>query len=193
MAKGVLSERSRNLIKVLLSDEKIRQKVYEDTKEFEKYKICTICSNGTIVLGKTRWRFWNRLLNCQDELPFESFALRVWDALVDLSSGFNNTAILEGLSREIVLSSVREREYDYVIDRLFDAARHICQDGSLAVEPSSAEDQRKSGSRVNTVPENIVININGEKKVLHFKDAIGDPFIDVKMKPDVAIRVTNNN
>ena len=115
MAKGVLSERSRNLIKVLLSDEKIRQKVYEDTKEFEKYKICTICNDGTIVLGKTRWRFWNRLLNCQDELPFESFALRVWDALVDLSSGFNNTAILEGLSREIVLSSVREREYDYVL------------------------------------------------------------------------------
>lgn len=191
MAKGVLSERSRNLIKVLLSDEKIRQKVYEDTKEFEKYKICTICNDGTIVLGKTRWRFWNRLLNCQDELPFESFALRVWDALVDLSSGFNNTAILEGLSREIVLSSVREREYDYVIDRLFDAARHICQDGSLAVELSSSEDRRKSGSQVNTVPEKIVINVNGEKKILRFKDCVGDPFIDVVMKPDVAIRVTD--
>lgn len=188
MANGVLSESSRNLIKVLLADDKIRQKVYEDTKNFEKYKICVICSDGTIVLGKTRWQFWNRLLNCQDELPFESFALRVWDALVDLSSGENNTAIIEGLSREIVLSSVREKKYDYVINRLFDAYRHLCHGSGSTVELPSSEGRGKSGPQVNTVPTNIVVNINGQKKVLPFKDCIGDPFIDVIMEPTAVIR-----
>ena len=97
---------------------------------------------------------------------------------------------MEGLSREIVIKSIRDCDYDYVVDRLFDAARHICQKGSLAVELPSAEGQGKSGPKVYTekVPENIVINVRGEKKIIHFKDCINDPFIDVVLEPSAYIR-----
>lgn len=107
---ATISNQSKMMIQMMLTDSKISEKVFENTKDKEKYKICTIEDSGAVILGKTSWRLWNRLLNCQDILPFESFALKVWDALVDCSSGTNNKAILEGLSREVVMNSVRNKK-----------------------------------------------------------------------------------
>lgn len=192
--KRLVSERSVMLIKVLLTDPHIAEKVMENTTDKEKYKICTVREDGTIILGKTSIRWWNQLLSCQDKIPFESFALRVWDALVDLSSGLNNKAIMEGLSREIVMQSVRKLDYDYIVDRLFDVARHVCQNGTLAVTASSADGRGKSGlSETVTVQkpnvEGIVIKIDGvQERVIPFKDSIGDPFIDVVLTPKAIVR-----
>lgn len=183
--KRTISAASVSLMQVLLSEPKISEKVMENTKDKEKYKICTVQGDGTIVLGKTSCRWWNQLIGCQDKIPFESFALRVWDALVDLSSGMNNTAITEGLSREIAKKAQREYEYDWVVNRLFDVARHVCQSGTLAeaeTAPAGNEDNPPvQRQRRNPEETGIVININGvKKKIIPFTDSIGDPFIDVE-------------
>lgn len=165
-----------------MTDEKISQKLFENLNDKEKYKICTIKENGTIVLGKTSFKFWNQLLNCQDKLTFEAFALKVWDALVDASSGLNNEAILNGLSHEIVMNSVREKKYDWVVNRLFDCWRHVAQHSSGYQKPASPEggSDRIQGSTkvITTAPEkpNIVINVAGEKRIIPIVDSIGDSF-----------------
>lgn len=192
--KRLVSERSVMLIKVLLTDPHIAEKVMENATDKEKYKICTVREDGTIILGKTPIRWWNQLLSCQDKIPFESFALRVWDALVDLSSGLNNKAIMEGLSREIVMQAVRNLDYDYIVDRLFDVARHVCQNGSLAVSTLSADSRGKSGpsEAVHVCREKvdgITIKIDGmQERVIPFTDSIGDPFIDVILTPKAIVR-----
>lgn len=183
--KKLLSEVSVSLIKVLLAEPKIAEKVMENHADKDKYKICTVREDGLIILGKTSFRWWNQLIGCQDKIPFEAFALRVWDALVDLSSGLNNTAITEGLSKEIAKKAQREAEYDWVVNRLFDVARHVCQNGLLAGEPNiSAENHGNGATReVVGIPssQGIVININGTtKKVIPFVDSIGDPLIDLE-------------
>ena len=194
--KHLVSPTSVLLIKVMLSDPKISEKVMENIDDKDKYKIITIQENGNIVLGKTSIRWWNQLIHCQDTIPFESFALRTWDALVDLSNGMNNRAILEGLSKEIAIKAQRESEYDWVVNRLFDVARHVSQECQLYQTVASPEgDLGKSGPReviVNRVqaPDTIVLNINGvPKKTLHFKDSIGDPFIDLELGvTDIRVR-----
>lgn len=178
---ALLNPRSKQLIQVLLTDSKIAEKVFENANDKEKYKICTIKDNGTIILGKTSYHWWNQLLNCQDKFPFESFALKVWDALADASEGLNKEAVTEGLSREVVMKSIRVREYDYVVNRLFDVWRHVAQHSEGYQKPNSPEGDTASshdGKKViisrNDGPRNIIINVNGDKKIIPFVDSIGD-------------------
>lgn len=177
----LVSTTSKHLIEILLTDPKIAETVYDDSKNKEKYKICTVRADGTIVMGKTRYLWWNRLINCQDVLPFESFALKVWNALVDMSSGINNTAIMKGLSHEIVMKSVRDNKYDWVIERLFDCWKHVAQHSSGFSAPEVPAGTRASGQGRerevyidNDAPRNITININGQTKTIPIIDSVGD-------------------
>lgn len=178
----LVSDASKLLMQVMMTDSKISQRVLANEKDVEKYKSCRILNNGTIVLGKTSFNWWNQLLNCQDKLPFESFALKIWSSLVDLSSGLNNKAILNGLSLEIVKKSIREKEYDFVVNRLFDCWKHVAQNSAgyqqpLVLEgaPGSAQDCVVDAQR-NYGPRQIVIQINGKNKTIPFTDSIGDKF-----------------
>lgn len=183
---ALVSAQSKLLIQILLTDPKISATVFENTNDKEKYKICTIRDNGTIVLGKTSYPFWNQLIGCQDKLPFESFALKVWDALVDSSSGLNNTAIMQGLSQEIVMKSVREKEYDWIVQRLYDCWAHVAQESAgyntnVLPEGSSVQSQDKrviirDPHEVHTDQHTIVLNIDGNKKVIPIIDSVGDTF-----------------
>lgn len=183
MTKGTLSKSSVLLMKYLLSDTRISDKVFNNQKDKSKYKSMSIREDGSILLGKTSYPFWNQLLSCQIEIPFNDFALKVWDALVNLSVGDNSIALEEGLSTEIAKLSQRNGDYDLVVKRLFDCYEHVCNNKD---EASSAGDSVKSEleSRfVNgtNVPKNIVINVNGmERRVIPFRDSAGDKFIDIE-------------
>lgn len=183
MAKGTLSKSSVLLMKYLLSDTRISDKVFNNQKDKSKYKSVSIREDGSILLGKTSYPFWNQLLSCQIEIPFNDFALKVWDALVNLSVGDNSIALEEGLSTEIAKLSQRNGDYDLVVKRLFDCYEHVCNNKN---EASSAGDSVKSELEshfVNgtNVPKNIVINVNGmERRVIPFRDSAGDKFIDIE-------------
>ena len=172
---AILSEKSKKLVGMLLLEPQIKATVFEKLDHIDKYKMYTINDNGDIILGETKIQWWNNLIGCQRTISFIDFALKVWEALVNLSTGVNQTAIIEGLSREIVMKAVKEKSYDWVVERLNDVA-----DG-IGADP---EGSRVQGPRLNTehdIPENLVININGcKKKVLTFRDCIGDPIIEVE-------------
>ena len=71
----LVSDASKLLMQVLMTDSKVSVKILDNANDAEKYKICTIQDNGTIVLGKTSVRWWNQLLGCQDKIPFDSGTL----------------------------------------------------------------------------------------------------------------------
>lgn len=180
--EGKLSKQSILTIQILLTDSKIATKVFENLNDKEKYKICTVEENGNVVLGKTSCKWFNRLLNCQDVLPFESFALKVWDALVDASAGLNKQAVMKGLSQEVVMKSVRNREYDDVVNRLFDCWRHVAQNSEgfqFPVDPEGARTNRQDGGTVvvtkSELPK-IIINVNGVDQTIPIVDSTGDTF-----------------
>lgn len=169
---------SKLLMKVLLEDSKISTIVLDNETDAEKYKICTILDNGTIVLGKTSVSWWNQLINCQDKIPFDSFALKIWSALSDMSEGKNKEAIINGLSLEIVKNSVRKKDYNYVIQRLYDCWRFVAQksDGYKEVEHFEGCREKDSGYNFNTnsnEPKVINIKINGVEKKIPFIDSEG--------------------
>lgn len=178
----LVSKIGKLLIQTLLCDSKISETVLENSNDAEKYKICTIQDNGTIVLGKTSYVWWNRILGCQDKITFDSFALRIWNALADSASGMNKDAIINGLSREIIENSVRRKDYNYVVQRLYDCWRFVANKSegyNQALSPaggrSSAQDCPENRRRFKE-PQNIVINVNGEEHKIPIIDGTGKPF-----------------
>lgn len=183
--EAILSEKSKKLVGMLLLEPQIKATVFEKLDHIDKYKMYTIMNNGDVVLGETKVQWWNKLIGCQRTVSFVDFALKVWEALVNLSTGVNQTAIIEGLSREIVMKAVKEKSYDWVVERLYDVATKVAQKSKITDGVGAdPEGSRVQGPRLNAernYPENLVININGsKKKVLSFKDCVGDPLIEIE-------------
>ena len=186
MNHKTLTERSIALMKVLMLNSEIAEKVKAKGVEGKSYAIFTIRDDGTVVLGETRYEFWNQLVGCQVKLPFESWALAVWDALVNLSKGMNKEALEKGLSVEIAKKAQREEEYNWVVERLNDCFDHVCNKKGGT---SSAGDPGKSGPsmtervilRDGSDPVVVNINANGMSKTLRFPDATGNASLDFEI------------
>lgn len=172
MEKRILTRASILQMRYLLEEEKISNKVYNNLKDKDKYPLCTICDDGTIILGKTKYHFINQLLSCQDKIPFESFALRVWDALVELSSGENSKALKKDLTIEIAKKAIVEGDYNGLVKKLVFSYEHICNKKKLVDETS--ED---AGSEASDIDEQVIEIINGNRcKRIALRDSIGDRF-----------------
>lgn len=160
-----------------MTNETINKKVELAPGEGKTYARFDIQENGIVILGETKFRFWNQLIGCQQKLSFESWALAVWDALVDLSTGGNATAIEEGLSVEIAKKAQREEEFEWVVQRLMNCYEHVCNKKGDAV---SAGTRDKNGSSIPNVivrdkdnPVNVHVNIGGTERVIRIPDATG--------------------
>ena len=182
MDKKPLTEFSIKHMEILMLDKVIAEKIQSAAAEGKSYALCEIKEDGRVILGETRFDFWNRLIGCRTTLQFESWALAVWDALVCLSKDGNAVAIEEGLSVEIAKKAQRDGDYNWVVDRLVDIYRHVCnnKDGGAPLEGG----RRKSGSSVvvGNVAEPVVVNVNvaDKRRVFRFPDATGKAFLNVE-------------
>lgn len=158
------------MMEMLMMEPKIMEKVSDGYQ----YKTITIYENGTVILGKTSYFFWNNLIKCQKVIAFPIFALNVWNALLELSNGQTRSAIENGLSQEIIEKAIRDKKYDEIIDRLIDVSRHACGPNLL---------RSKSTPSINKLDKDISININGVKQKLTPLDSIGEPIIDIILEP----------
>ena len=193
--KETLSKGALCLMHLLMAEETIDKKVELAPGEGKTYARYDIQKNGIVVLGETKFRFWNQLIGCQQKLSFESWALAVWDALIDLSKDGNAIAIEQGLSTEIAVKAQREEDYEWVVKRLYDCYEHVCNGKSTV----SAGTQDKNGSSadirqvyVNGEPVTINIKANGLERRIRIPDSTGRHFlnfglgiVDVKVDNDL--------
>lgn len=163
-------------------DAKIREAVLEDPEDKTNYQHFKITENGNIVLGETSWWFWNNLIKCQRKLSFQDFVLRVFRALVGLADNRNKNIILRGLSDEIIEKAILDKDYNWLIDRLFTVACYGVNQGFLSMVDAAGHkivDVQKSDK--DSINKNIVINLNGRKKVVPWYDSVGDLIADVEI------------
>jgi hypothetical protein len=173
----------------LMQNETIANKVKAAGKEGKQYAIYTIEDDGSIILGETKHKFWNQLIGCKFVLTFESFATCVWDALVDLATGGNQEALLQGLSKEVLEKAQREKEYNWVVERLVDCFRHVCN--NKGVESRSEGRSGKSGQKIDTErvvvrdrnnsPVEINVNVGNKRRTFRFPDATGQADLVLEM------------
>ena len=175
MERRILTKASILQMRYLLEEEKISNKVYNNLKDKDRYPLCTICTDGTIILGKTKYHFINQLLSCQDKIPFESFSLRVWDALVELSAGENTIALKENLSIEIAKKAIVEGDYNGLVKKLVLCYDHVCNK-----KPITNETSADAGGEASTIDEGVITIVNGNRRrMIKVKDDIGDSLFDL--------------
>lgn len=181
--KKPLGNGAIKLMEILMTDATIYNKVMSSGEEGRSYVRYDIRDNGITLLGETKSRFWNQLIGCQFKLPFEKWALAVWDALVDLSVGGNAKALEEGLSTEIAKKAQRSADYEWVVRRLWDCYDHVCNNKSGGASSAGDQDDKGSSTTRQVVMcdgEPITININTleGKRTLRFPDATGRAFLN---------------
>ena len=181
MSKKSVGDGAKALMMYLMTKTPIRNKVLAAGETGKTYTSMKIRDNGMVVLGETQYWFWNQLIGCQFKMAFEKWALTIWDALLDLSSGENNTALEEGLSVEIAKKAQRAEDYEWVIKRLYDCYEHVCNNKSGS---SSEGDRGNKGSRmtrtvtVNGEPITININADNMKRTIRIPDSTGRAFLN---------------
>lgn len=178
-----------HLINLLLEEPKIREKVLEGFAEHKRdhLQVLVIVDIAKIRFGKYSWSgfggFWNNLIKCYEEISFTDFFIKVWDALVDMTAGTDsNIAVIEGLSRETLLRGIKNKEYDWIVDRFFDVCRHLTKTGywnpeGTKAKLSDAQRGRDSGT--------VEIEVNRQHApVVNYRvvDSVGDVFEIVGMR-----------
>lgn len=175
--KKSVSDGAKHLMWVLMCNSTVYNKVLASGDTGKTYVCVKIKDNGMVILGETNHWFWNQLIGCQFKLTFEKWALAVWDALVDLSTGINAEALEEGLSTEIAKLAQRQENYEDIVKRLYTCYEHVCnaKDGT-----PSAGGRGKNGSSevrrevvVGGEPLTININARNMERRIRIPDSTG--------------------
>ena len=188
--KGSLSPKSCDLIQALLKEPKIYDRVTAPIKGRERYKkVQIIRESGLIQFGKYSWSsaigsFWNNLIKCKKDISFEEFALRVWDALVDMTAGTAAAEpVLEGLGRETLMEGIRSKRWDWLVDRFFDICRHLSSDSYWKTQGTPQPQISGSRNRHKANDDTVVITVEERQpRVFKVVDAIGDVFEILNVK-----------
>ena len=198
MSKPSITRSEVKLMDYLMEDKTIYDKIVAAGEEGKSYAIYSIRSDGKVVLGETKYRFWNQLIGCKTTLTFEAWCSAVWDALLDLSDGANQKALLHGLSKEILEEGQRNKKYGYVIERLFDCYKHVCNRREGAVDPEGS--RVKSGLSGKSMmvggDDGVVVNVNVNNKTIPLTATKlfrgeHDEVIDVEVNSDGSVDVTH--
>lgn len=174
-----LSDKSRKLIEMLLMEPKIAEAVFTDIGKREAYKILDINQDGTFTLGKRSVRWWNRLFNLEKTISFRDFAFSAFRALVGMASNLNKNKILQGLSQELIAKAVLEKNYDFVVDRLFDVSRFAIENGILNTVATPANGGAMPEAQQHTI--GIALQNRGYIPV---RDSLGNVLLNLRVKVD---------
>lgn len=116
------------IIQYLLEDPTIKGILVDENKK-EVFSRIDINEDGSIVLGKTSFKWWNRFIGDEKIVSFNEFAIKAANAI---SGQKNNTneKVFNGLLEVIGKRGIKNEDYSYVIDQLLIATK-FGMDGPL--------------------------------------------------------------
>lgn len=182
---------AEDLIGYLFKEPKIRQKVLLSLKpqarEYTEVKI--VPEEERIYIGKYSWGgfsgFWQNLIKCFDHISFDDFYIKVWDALLEMSTNpIVNEAIQEGLSREVLIQGIHNKDQN-ILHRFFDVCRHLTDDGywrDKGLKSNSAPHHHSNSCPFSGDVEIEVKPQNYHRGHVSVVDAVGDVFEVINVK-----------
>lgn len=176
MNEQVLTEQSVLLIRIMLSETGFVKNLI-DKKELSYYSKITINPESkSIVLGKTKVGWWNRLIGDEKEIPFDSFVnqVRTFLSVRGEKEGYGEKIRIE-LLKDLDDMSVAGRFND-IVDRLFMV-------GYLCVKTAWSSFSLEALGMSNNCDQEHNINVIGQTFTKTFRAKNGDFNIDVEFGP----------
>lgn len=172
-----LTDKSAFLIRIMFAEPAIMNELI-DGKESNYYSSLTVDQeNCEIVLGKTRFSWWNSLIGAEKRISISEFAFKVIGALSNKANEEGNAKrISKGLLEDIADSLQREGRSNDIIDKLFLV-------GYLGVKTtwSCHTMNIKQGAGDNS-PTTVNIRMNEEVKTFKLPGS-GDPIFRISIGP----------
>lgn len=181
----------QDLISYLLKEPKILQKVTQGLKPKARgYKhYLVVLEEERIYFGKYSWgglsEFWMELIKCYDHISFDEFYIKVWDALMEMTTNpVAHEAIKEGLSREVLIQGIHNKDVA-ILHRFLDVCRHIVDDGywrDKGLKNNSSEEHVVHDHHFNSCPyanSGIEVEVEPRRRKPGFikvVDSVGDAF-----------------
>lgn len=123
MPKGLISEHHLLLLRDLLEHDEAIHRALIDEKKSEYYSRVDINQDGSVTLGKTRYRWINRLFGDEETKSFVDVCMTIIAVLSGQKNNVNEI-LLKGLTEETIKNAIMARKFEEMVDRLFDAARY---------------------------------------------------------------------
>lgn len=148
VTSNCITENSKLHIQEMLLTPQISETVYSDVKKGKTYKLTRIRNDGSIYLGETSYEWWNNLFNLSKEISFETFCMRVYEAIAQMAGAEGSDTkktIMRGLNKDILTALIATKDVNIVVDRLFDTLRFAIESSPMAskgtpLRRESAED-----------------------------------------------------
>jgi hypothetical protein len=177
---------AERLIGLLLEEPKILQKILLSLKQQARNytEFYTSPEDKRIYFGKYAWSgfggFWNRLIKCCDHISYDEFYIRVWDALLEMTTNpIAHKAIMEGLSKEVLLQGIHAGD-EKILQRFFDVCRHITDDGFWRDKGLDNNSAVNHHTKVYNDPETVEVEVKPQNTrpthTLRVVDCVGDVF-----------------
>lgn len=177
---------AERLIGLLLEEPKILQKILLSLKQQARNytEFYTSPEDKRIYFGKYAWSgfggFWNRLIKCCDHISYDEFYIRVWDALLEMTTNpIAHKAIMEGLSKEVLLQGIHAGD-EKILQRFFDVCRHITDDGFWRDKGLDNNSAVNHHNKVYNNPETVEVEVEPQNirptHTLRVVDCVGDVF-----------------
>jgi len=133
----MLSETRQDMLRTLLKDPNIAGCLLQ---EGEVFHILTINDDGSIVLGRTKSRWYNRFFNSEHRIDFMTLTLLI-SQKISGAKELDDNNMFAGLSREVLKQAFLNKNEDYIVDALFDTVRMLC-DGPLKSNYSKLDNNK---------------------------------------------------
>lgn len=177
---------AERLIGLLLEEPKILQKILLSLKQQARNytEFYTSPEDKRIYFGKYAWSgfggFWNRLIKCCDHISYDEFYIRVWDALLEMTTNpVAHKAIMEGLSKEVLLQGIHAGD-EKILQRFFDVCRHVTDDGFWRDKGLDNNSAVNHHTKVYNNPETVEVEVEPQNirptHTLRVVDCVGDVF-----------------
>lgn len=177
---------AERLIGLLLEEPKILQKILLSLKQQARNytEFYTSPEDKRIYFGKYAWSgfggFWNRLIKCCDHISYDEFYIRVWDALLEMTTNpIAHKAIMEGLSKEVLLQGIHAGD-EKILQRFFDVCRHVTDDGFWRDKGLDNNSAVNHHTKVYNDPETVEVEVKPQNirptHTLRVVDCVGDVF-----------------
>lgn len=170
-----LTDRSALLIRLMFTEPALMRE-FIDGSESNLYSSMSIDSETCkVVLGKTRFMWWNKLIGATKEISLEEFAFKTVGMLADKADVSKRSTISKGLLDDVT-NLHREGRSNDIIDRLFVV-------GYMGVKTAwSCFSLSSEGSERDDRPTNVRLHINEEVKTFRLPGS-GEPIIEVAIGP----------
>ena len=128
----------KKMLEILLSDPIVLSKVL---MENELPKTVKIKDDGSIIFGKTKYNWINKLVGCFRQVSLLEVSINIADAITGSGNNRNEEGF-DCITKNILDSAIKKQDLDRIVDILFDSMR-AGTDGELASRFITEEDIKR--------------------------------------------------